>query len=160
MDLYKIKSLGLVLTIYLIAFLPSYILFIVRKAENRRSLINSLCLSSIMEILIFSLLYVYTREAFSIFNAKINIENYAVYAAKILFITSSITPIHYLLPLTLFRNKKKKKAVLLFSLKLFYIPIFIFMNYIFSTQVALFTIPVLDLIYSAFLVLDIIRNKI
>ena len=160
MDIYKIKSLGLILVIYLIAMLPSFALFCVKKSKEVKSFIKSLCMDTIIEIVIFSLIYAFTRDAVSVFPVPKNIENYSIYALKILFIGSILTPIHYGLPVHLFKNKKKKKAVMLFSFKLIYIPILFFINFAFSTKIALFTMPVLDLAYSIFLLLYIIRNNI
>ena len=160
MDIYKLKSLGLILLIYLIAMLPSFALFCVKKNNETKKFINSLCISTIIEIVIFSLIYAFTRNAVSVFPIPKNIENYSIYALKILFIGSIITPIHYGLPIYLFKNEKKKKAVILFSFKLIYIPILIFMNFTFSTKISLFTMPILDIIYSSFLLLNVIRNNI
>lgn len=161
MDIYKLKSLALIFIIYLIAMLPSFAIFCMKENnKNIKSFINHLCISTFIEIVIFSLVYAFTREAVSIFGIPKNIENYSIYALKILFIGSILTPIHFGFPIYLFKNKKKKKAVILFSLKIIYIPILAIMNFAFSTKIALFTMPVLDLIYSMVLLLNIIRNYI
>ncbi len=149
MEIYKLKSFILILIIYFIAMLPSIFIFCRKKSCNSKSLfIQSLSFSTILQVIIFSLIYCFPRKIVHFFGVAQNIENYSIYALKILFMGSVFTPIHYALPIYLFRHEKKKKAFLLFSLKLIYIPILIFMNFIFSTQIALFTMPVLDLIYS------------
>lgn len=152
MEIYKLKSFILILIIYLIAMLPTIIVITYQRFYNsKKSFIKILCFCSIIQVIIFSLIYMFPRKIIHIFGITQNIENYSLYALKILFIGSVFTPIHYAFPIYLFKQEKKKKAFILFSLKLIYIPILVIMNFIFSTQIALFTMPVLDLIYSFWL---------
>ncbi len=151
MDLYKLKSFALIFIIYLVAMLPTFIIEFKQSASNKQKFIKTLSICTFIEIAIFSLIYFFPREIISFFIVPKNIENYSFYALKILFIASIFTPIHFLLPIYLFKKQKKKKAVILFSLKLIYIPIFAFMNFAFTTKFALFSVPVLDLIYSIIL---------
>lgn len=161
MEIYKLKSFAIVLIIYLIAMLPCFTIFCMKKnCSNSRRFIKSLSICTFIEIILFSLIYIFPRAIVSAFPIPQNIENYSIYALKILFIGSIFTPIHYGAPIYLFKNEKKKKAFTLFSLKLLYIPILIFINFIFSTKIALFTMPILDIIYSIFLLLNIIRDNI
>lgn len=154
MDIYKIKSFIIILIIYLIALLPSIILFSKESFSNgKKSFIKTLSICTIIEVIIFSIIYAFPRNIICLFQAPKNIENYSFYALKILFIASIITPIHYTLPIYLFKNQKKKKAIILFSLKIIYIPILIFINFAFNTKLTLFTMPILDFIYSSILFL-------
>lgn len=152
MDLYKLKSFMLIGILYLIAILPCFIIFNIKKNINsKKTFIKYLCISTLIEIIIFSIIYAFPRNIIKVFSVPQNIENYSVYALKILFIASIFTPIHYAFPITLLKSQKKKKAVILFSLKLIYIPILIFVNFVFSTKLALFSMPILDILYSIFL---------
>lgn len=152
MDIYKLKALLVVFIIYLIAMLPCFIIFLINKStKNIKNFIKAYSISTIIEVIIFSLIYVFSKNIVGILPISTNIKNYSIYAQKIVFVASIFTLTNYGIPIYLFRNKKKKKAVILFSLKLIYIPILIIMNFVFSTKIALFTIPVLDLIYSLFL---------
>lgn len=160
MDIYKIKSFILIFFIYLIAMLPSFFIFVKAKKYEKNELIKLLAISTLIEIAIFSLIYIFPRNTIKIFNVSQNIENYSIYALKITFIASIFTPLHYALPIILFKNKKKKKAIMLFSLKILYIPIFVILNLLFPTKIALFSVPILDIFYSIFLILNIVRNNI
>lgn len=152
MDIYKIKSFIIILIIYLIALLPTIIIFLKNNTCNsKKNFLKTLSICSIIEIIIFSLIYAFPRTILSFFKVPINIENYSFYALKILFVASILTPIHYTFPIYLFKNQKKKKAIILFSLKIIYIPILFFINFVFNTKFALFTMPILDFIYSSIL---------
>ncbi len=152
MEIYKLKSFILILIIYLIAILPTIIVITCEKNySSTKSFIKILCSCTIIQVIMFSLIYMFPRKVVHIFGMAQNIENYSIYALKILFIGSIFTPIHYAFPTYLFKQEKKKKAFMLFSLKLIYIPILVIINFIFSTQIALFTMPILDLIYSCLL---------
>lgn len=158
MEIYKLKSFILILIIYLVSMLPTIFIFINKKSCNsKKTFLKTLSFCTLIEVVIFSLIYCFPRKIVHFFRVAQNIENYSIYALKILFIGSIFTPIHYALPIYLFRKEKKKKAFILFSLKLIYIPILFIMNFSFSTQVALFIIPLLDLVYSFLLFYYIIK---
>lgn len=149
MEIYKLKAFILILIIYLLALLPTIFIFSRKKfCNSKKSFLKALSFCTIIQIVIFSLIYVFPRNLVHLFGVSQNVENYSVYALKILFIGSIFTTIHYAFPIYLFRQEKKKKALILFSLKLIYIPVLVIMNFIFSTQTALFTMPLLDLFYS------------
>ena len=148
MEIYKLKSFILILVIYIISILPSIFIFVKKNCTSKKIFLQKLCFCTIIEIIIFSLIYAFPRKIVHIFSIPQNIENYSIYALKILFIASIFTPIHYGFPIFLFKQEKKKKAFTLFSLKIIYIPILIIINCFFSLQTALFTVPILDLIYS------------
>lgn len=159
MDLYKIKSFVLIEILYLIAIFPCIIIFIAKKnIFSKKIFFKYLCISTLIEIAIFSLIYAFPRNIVKVFSVPQNIENYSVYALKILFMASIFTPIHYAFPIFLFKNQKKKKAVVLFSLKFIYIPILIFVNFVFNTKFALFSMPILDIFYSVFLLFIFYKN--
>lgn len=152
MEIYKIKSFILILIVYLVSLLPSIILLSSKKAcSSKKNFVQILSICTIIEVIVFSLIYAFPRNLIHMLKLPINIENYSIYSLKILFMGSIFTPIHYGLPMYLFRTEKKKKAFILFSLKILYIPILTIINFAFSTQTALFTMPVLDLLYSIFL---------
>lgn len=156
MDIYKLKALLVVLSMYLIATFPSFIIFLVKKdVKDKKSFINLYCICTLIEVLIFSLIYLFSKNIIELLPLANNIKKYSVYTQKIVFSTSILTIINFAYPIYLFKNEKKKKAITLFSLRFLYIPILIFMNFVFSTKIALFTIPVLDLIYSIFLLIDL-----
>lgn len=157
MDLYKLESFALIFIIYLIAMFPTFIIGFKSQTSDKKDFIKTLSICTFIEIIIFSLIYFFPREIIKFFSVSKNIENYSFYALKILFIASIFTPIHFLLPICLFKKQKKKKAIILFSLKLIYIPILIFMNFAFVTKFALFSMPVLDLIYSIILLITFIK---
>lgn len=158
MDIYKLKSFGLILIIYLLAMLPSFVLFGIKKnTTDIKKFIKVLCICTFIEIIFFSLIYTFPRKIVSVFPVTQNIKNYSIYALKILFIGSIFTPIHYTFPIYLFKQEKKKKAFILFSLKILYIPILIIINFVFSTKFALFAVPILDLIYTIFLLYNLFK---
>lgn len=122
MDIYKIKSLILILIIYVISLLPSIILFSKESfSDGKKSFIRTLSICTIIEVITFSIIYAFPRNIICIFQVPKNIENYSFYALKILFIASILTPIHYGAPIYLFKNKKEKSH-----------NTFFFKNYIYS----------------------------
>lgn len=152
MEIYKIKAFILILIIYYVAMLPTIFIFSSKKScDSKKDFLQALSFCTIIEVFLFSIIYAFPRNIVHFCGVVQNIENYSIYALKILFMGSVFTPIHYALPKYLFKQEKKKKAFTLFSLKLIYIPILLIMNFVFSTQTALFTMPILDLIYSILL---------
>lgn len=157
MDIYKLKAIGIILIVYLVSMLPSFIIFLLKKdIKSKKSFINLYCVCTLIEVLIFSLIYIFSKNIIGLLPLAKNVEKYAIYTQKIVFSASIFTIMNFAYPIYLFKNEKKKKAVTLFSLRFLYIPILVIINFAFSTKIALFTIPVLDLIYSIFLLIQFI----
>lgn len=155
MDNYKIISIVLCVILYIVAMIPSYLLLLGKKVYgDKKKYLNRLCLSIIFEIVIFSLIYAFNRPIFEVITNKPNIQNYSIYALKILYICSVLTPIQIAVPkYALYGQNKKAKGILLFALKLLYIPAIIFGNHIQGMKGALFAVPICDLVYSLLLML-------
>ncbi len=155
MDNYKIISIVLCVVLYIVAMIPSYLLLLGKKTyEDKKKYLNRLCLAIIFEIIIFSLIYAFNRNIFEVITNKPNIQNYSIYALKILYICSVLTPIQIAVPkFALYGQNKKAKGYLLFALKILYIPAIIIGYHFWSTKGALFAVPICDLIYSLLLIL-------
>lgn len=148
----RIHIIGLFLNfiIYLLMVVPVFfILFNKSIYENKKKFISFLCIGTLIEIFLSCVLYIFSRSIFSVFSKTTGIINYAVYASKILFITSSLYAVKYLIPSYIWKteNKNKKTAILVLS-KIAVNILFIFLGYIlFNTKGILYSFPVCDLIY-------------
>jgi len=153
MDNYKIISIVLCVILYIVAMIPSFLLLLGKKTyENKKKYLNRLCLCIILEIIIFSLIYVFNRNIMEIITNKKNIQNYSIYVLKILYIGSVLTPIQIAVPkFAIYGQNKKAKGILLFALKILYIPAIYFGYTMFSMKGALFAVPACDIIYSLIL---------
>lgn len=149
---YQYIALLKVFLIYIIFFIPTWIsLFINKNFSTKKSFLKANSFCTILEIIIFSILYLFPREIISIFAKESNVQNYMFYSFKILFIASAITTIHYTIPIYMIKNKLKYAKLLPF-LKLLYIPILFLAYIIFNTKGALFAVPICDLIYNLILI--------
>ncbi len=144
----QIHGLFLNLIIYIIMILP--IIFISLKKSiysSKSSLVFYLILSILLETILSIILYIFSTNIFSFFTSIIGVINYAVYASKILFISSSLYGLKIILPAYIFQKNRKKTTILVLS-KIAVNLIFIFIGYsIFSTKGILYSIPICDIIY-------------
>lgn len=146
----RIHIIGLFLNfiIYLLMVVPVFfILFNKSIYENKKKFISFLCVGTLIEIFLSCVLYIFSRSIFSIFSKTTGIVNYAVYASKILFISSSLYAVKYLIPSYILKTENKKTAILVLS-KIAVNILFIFLGYIlFNTKGILYSFPICDLIY-------------
>ena len=151
MDRIHLIGLSLNLIIYILMLIPVFfVLFNKYIYKNKKKFISFLCISTLIEIFLSCFLYIFSREIFSLFSKTTGIVNYAVYASKILFITSSLYGIKYLIPCYIWKSncKDKKTAILVLS-KIAVNILFIFIGYfLFNTKGILYSFPICDLIYS------------
>ena len=155
---YQYIAILKVFFIYIIALIPTWIMLFQKKNySDKKSFlkINYLCI--FLEIIIFSLIYLFPKNIISLFSSKTNIQNYMIYSLKILFIASSTTVIHYTIPKYFCEyNKKNEKfsfsSFFLLIVKLLYIPIMFIGYLIFNTKGALFAVPLCDLLYNIFII--------
>lgn len=150
MDRIYFFALSFNFIIYLLMLTPVfYLLFNKKIYENKKDFISYLCISILIEIFLSCILYIFSREIFSLFTKTTGIINYAIYSSKILFISSSLYGIKFLIPAYLWKkqNKHKKTAILVLS-KIAVNILFAFIGYfIFNTKGFLYSIPICDLIY-------------
>lgn len=148
MDTYKIIALSFNFIIYLFMLTPIfYLLFKKTIYENKKTFISFLCISIFIETFLSCILYVFSHEIFSLFTNVTGTINYSVYCFKILFISSSLYGIKFLIPAYLYKNKHKKTAILVLS-KIAVNILLIFIGYIlFDTKGILYSFPICDLIY-------------
>ena len=148
----KIHFIGLFfnLIIYILMSIPVFFILLKKTIyENKKKFITFLCISIIIETFLSCLIYVFSNEIFSLFSKTAGIINYAVYASKILFISSSLYGIKFLIPVYLWKkeNKRKKTAILVLS-KIAVNILFAFLGFIlFNTKGLLYSFPICDLIY-------------
>lgn len=147
----KIIGLFLNLILYIIIILPIIILVFNKQIyRNKKTLIKSLVFVTILEILFSFIIYALAEKIFSIFTQSSGIINYAVYASKIIFITSSLYGIKFLLPAYLFYSlpSERKKTTILFLSKIVVNIISILIcQILFGTKIALYSICIYDFIY-------------
>ena len=114
----KIHLIGLFLNfiIYALMLLPILFILLTKSIyESQKKFISFCCIVTLVEILFSCFLYIFSKEIFSIFTKTTGIINYAVYASKIIFISSSLFGIKYLIPAYLLKKEHKKTAILVLS---------------------------------------------
>ena len=130
MDSIKFFALSYNFIIYIIMVFPIIVICLNNKIyKSKTSFIYAISLSVILEILFSLIVYAFPRKIFSIFSNSNGIINYSVYASKILFISSSLYGIKFLIPSYLFNKKMKKKSAILVLSKIAVLIIFILIGY-------------------------------
>lgn len=150
MSTIQIIALSFNFIIYLLIVAPIfYLLFNKSIYENKKKFISFLCISILIEVFLSCFLHVFSYEIFGLFTKTQGIINYAVYSFKILFISSSLFGLKFLIPAYLWKNKNehKKTAILVLS-KIAVNVLFMLIGYfLFSTKGILYSFPIVDLIY-------------
>ncbi len=146
----QVEIYGLVLNviIYILMVLP-IILFSFKKSiyTSNKKFLSSLSFSIILEIIFSIILYNFSKNIFSIFTSTTGIINYAVYASKILFISSSLYGFKILVPAYISQKSIKKTVILILSKITVHI-FFIILGYsIFNIKGILYSIPICDILY-------------
>lgn len=149
----RVQIYGLVLNliIYIIMILP--IIFISLRKSIYKSEKNFICglIFSILTCAILSIIfYSFSKNIFSLFTTTTGIINYASYASKILFISSSLYAIKILVPAYFFKTnflENKKTAILILSKIAVNFILILTGNAIFNTKGILYSFPICDFIY-------------
>ncbi len=147
----KIQLTGLFLNfiIYLIMIFPLVTISLNKKIyKNKNHFILIVIFSFIIEIILSFILYKFSKNIFNLFSDTPGIVNHAVYASKILFISSSLYGIKILIPIYFIQNNMKKKSAILVLSKIAVLLVFILIGYnIFNFKGILFAFPISDLIF-------------
>lgn len=137
------------LIIYLIMILPIFLIsFSLSFNKSKKRLLLSLCISITINIILSIILYKFPHNIFSIFTTQKGAINYGIYASKILFMSSSLYSLKFIIPLYLFKNKEIKKVTILLTTKIATLVLLILFGIIFfSFKGLLFALPISDFIY-------------
>ena len=160
----KVQFYGLLLNliIYLIMIFPIILISFNKKIyENKLKFLFYLCFSIIINILFSIVIYTFSRNIFSFISKTPGIINYAVYASKIVFTSSSLYSINFLIPAYLFINNKnwqKKSAILFLSKIAVHLILGLISFYLFNMKGILFSIPICDIVYYAIYIILISFN--
>jgi len=159
------KLLGLILNLILYVVLITPIIFLIfnkKIYKTKKSLVISLIFVTILEIFFSILIYCFAKNFFSFFIHNSGIVNYATYASKIIFISSCLCGLKFLIPAYLFYTlpTKRKKTTILFLSKIVVNIIFIFVGYKLSLiKGALYSLSICDLIYYTIYIILFIKSK-
>lgn len=147
----KIQISGLFINfiIYLIMIFPIILISLNKNIyQNKNHFILTSIFVLILETILSLILYTFSKNIFSIFSNTSGVVNYAIYASKILFMSSSLYGIKILIPAFLFHNSMKKKSAILVLSKIAVLILFIVLGYnIFNFKGILFALPISDLIF-------------
>lgn len=158
MNTVQIQGLFLNFIIYFVMIFPLILLSFKKSIyKTSKSFILTLIIATSCEIFFSILFHTFSREFFSIFSKTPGVINYAVYASKILFITSSLYSIKVLIPAYLIKNNKKT-AILVFSKIAVNLILIFFGYYLFNNKGILYSFPICDLIF--YIIYSIIFLKI
>lgn len=152
MQTYKLISIFNVFVIYLIALIPSFFILLKKtNYSNKKIFEKKIIISISIEIIIFTLIYVFAEKLSKIISSKTNIQNYTYYCMKILLISSSLSITHFAIPLYFKFNNFLKKSIILICFKALYFPI-MFLGFIFfNTKGIYFSVPLCDILYTILL---------
>lgn len=161
MNRIQISGFFLNLIVYLIMIFPVIIISFKKEIyKGKKHFIFALTLSSIIEIVLSIILYVFSENIFSLLSSTSGIVNYAVYVSKILFVSSSLYGLKILIPSYLFHKKMQKKSAILILLKIAVTSILIFVGYhIFNTKGIFYAFPATDLIFYIIYSIILIRDN-
>ena len=145
----QINGLFINLIIYIILIAPSLIICFFKKAFSTRKNFNNILIINIIITIFLSLIfYLFYESILNSLPLDQGVINYAIYAGKIIFISSSLYPLKYLIPVYFFNNKNKKASIVLAIAKIIDTFICMFLGYLlFNTKGILFGIPFADIIY-------------
>ncbi len=159
----KFFGLFLNLLIYIIMIIPIIAIIFNKKIyKNKKSLTVCLIFITILEIFFSAIIYCFTKSIFSLLSKTSGIINYAAYTSKIIFISSSLYGIKFLIPAYLFSTlpNKRKKTTILFLSKIVVNIIFIFIGQkLFLTKGALYSISICDFIYYIIYIILFIKSS-
>lgn len=155
----QIQGLFLNLIIYIIMVFPLIIICLNKKFfSSKKTFYNVLICCTIFEVLISAIFYIFPSEIFSLFTNTKGVINYAVYSSKILFISSSLYSLKFLIPTYLYIQKNTKKITILVLTKIAITIVCSILFYIiFNTKGILFAFPICDFIFYIIYFLNIIR---
>lgn len=158
MNIVQIKGLFLNFIVYLIMIIPIIIVSLNKKNySTKKKFLSTLICCTILEIIFSLILYLFPEKIFSVFTNTTGIINFAVYASKILFISSSLFAIKITVPTYLRINKNKKITILVLSKIVITITSCIAFYFLFSTKGFLFSFPICDFLFYVIYFLEVIR---
>lgn len=150
MDKIKITALSLNFIVYLFVIAPIFLLLFKKSIyTSKKRFISFFIVSLLIETFLSMYIHIFPYEIFRLLSKSTGIINYSVYSFKILFITSSLFSLKYLIPAYIWnvKNEYKKTAILVLS-KIAVNIIFILIGYfLFNTKGILYSFPIVDLIY-------------
>ncbi len=151
----QIKALFLNLIFYIIMTFPIIIVSLNKKNfSTKKNFLSTLIYCTIFEIILSAILYLFSEKIFSIFTNITGVINFAVYASKILFISSSLFALKIIIPVYL----KQTKKITIFILSKIVITIIscIILYTLFNIKGLLFAFPVCDFIFYIIYILNVI----
>ena len=159
MNSVQIHGLILNLIVYLIMIFPIIILSFKKSIyKSKKDLVFFVLISIFIESFFSFLIYSFGKNIFSFFTATTGVINYAYYASRILFITSSLFGIKILIPAYLNIVQGTKKTVTLILLKITVNIILCFIGYIcFNTKGLLYAFPICEFIFYIVYILKVVR---
>lgn len=143
----QIQGLLLNLIIYTFMLFPIICISFKKCIYNKNTFLFSIIAATIIEILLSMFVYIFSDKIFSIFTDKIGVINYAVYASKILFISSSLYSLKVLLPSFLFQKNAKKTVILVLSKITAHIFLIFICYILFNTKGILYSFPICDFVF-------------
>lgn len=145
----QVQGLFINLIIYIILIAPSLITCFFKKYFlDRKNFNNILIINIIITIILSLIFYLFYESILNLLPCDQGAINYAIYTGKIIFISSSLYPLKYLIPVYFFNNKNKKASIVLAIAKIIDTFICMFLGYLlFNTKGILFGIPFADIIY-------------
>lgn len=154
----QIKALFFNFIVYILMISPIIIVSLNKKnSSTKNKFLGTLIYCTIIEIILSSILYLFPEKVFSIFTNTTGIINFAVYASKILFISSSLFSIQIIVPAYLKNSKNKKITILVLSKIVITIISCITFYFLFSTKGFLFSFPICDFLFYIIYFLKVIR---
>lgn len=153
----QIKALFFNLIIYIVMISPIIIISTnSRFFASKKKFLSTLIYCTLLEIALSFILFLFPEKIFSLFTNIKGIINFAVYASKILFISSSLFAFEIIVPVYL-KNKNRKITILVLSKIVITIILCTFLYFIFNTKGLLFAIPICDFVFFIIYFLNIIR---
>lgn len=155
MNIVQIQGLFLNFIVYFMMITPVVIVSVNKNNySTKKKFLCTLIYCTIFEIIFSLILYSFPENIFSIFSPKKGIINFAVYASKILFVSSSLYSLKIIIPAYL--KTKKKITILVLSKIVITVICCIIFYLLFNTKGFLFAFPICDFIFYIIYILKVI----
>ena len=106
------------LIIYIVLSIPIFIFMKIIGIDSKRKTAYTLIASIITEVFLFTILYMFPEQIFSIFPVKDGVKNTSRFISRIIFICASLNGFLLVTPIYLFKQGHKKRIITLVTSKI------------------------------------------
>lgn len=142
------------LIIYLVLSIPVLSFIKIIGINTKKTAVYTLVASCVIEVFLFSILYMFPEKIFSIYPVKEGVKSTSRFISRIIFICGSLNGFALVIPIFLFNQGQKKRIIILVLSKIITLLVTFFILFkALSIETALFSIPCFDFIFDILLII-------